>query len=1422
MIADLEDNANNTLTPQELSILAEFDSRLFGFLKLGISENAKKKILVIKAVKCIEKTLIQHQQLKEKKILLTQKQPGDKNGDSQVAISDQNRDKGNETIETKEFSPKIYCQLGHYNLLLEEYAKALSAYQKYRALVEDHWKDAPFLYGLGLAYFHFNAYQWAIKAFRQVLYIDPGFKCSNEIHLRLGLMFKVISDYELALKHFQLAQIDSSPCTFSKAEIKFHIAHLYEVQGKFKAAKEAYEQLLEQKDLSKCVRAETLKQLGWMHHTVEALGDKPQRQTYALHCLQKSIDADPTNGQSLYFLGRCYACIGKVHDAFGSYRNSVDKTEANADTWCSIGVLYQQQNQPMDALQAYICALQLDKTHTPAWNNLGILYENCSQPQDALKCYVNATRGKGPVNPNLTARVKFLQSQLGNVPPSGIERPRQLPCVEEAWHIPISQEMASRQNNVSHNSMTRNIPPGITGQRPPYVNQQVYNVQSGQFMGQSTVQGSVTQPYGTTCQNQEQQGHIVKRIKLNSGTGQNIQPSTHSEGNVSAQQSNPYYFNQQQLQLLNLQQNQGTLTPQQRTLMQHLQQQYQLMQKQKQTTTQPNIIRPSHQQSMPVSSSVSSTNFAPSDSRNVISGHTGISTNPRTSMHPDTLNHSKSVPVQPQLSHTSIEVNNHVSSANQATTGNSLIESTTPFINRRPLTTAPDQSVHNTSHFTASNQIPGGGHDLQQANLLKQRQQNALHGNISANVRPPSTCQSPGSQEVTSTTLMSPLGEQDFQTVLSQKEIALAEGLLAQFTGEITSSKTDNLEKSKVVDSQDIVQDSLDNVHSTVMSPISGDTEISKPIEYQRESSELEEITKSSQMNEKESWSNSSTKHLIENNSRSIRNELKVNTVSIPSVQQALKQNNADNPSTSNITAPVSLSINMSSSQLLAACKGFEKNGVSNTSIMTELCPPPTPPDPPYPPLPKDKLLPPTPSVFLENKKDAFSSQLQEFCLAHPIAVIRGLAAVLKLDLGLFSTKTLVEANPDHTIEVRTQLLQPSDENWDTERKRQVWRCESHRSHTTIARYAQYQASSFQESLREEQEKAQGIYRDSDSDSNSSVPSKGRKSKKNGAFKTIKFGTNVDLSDEKKWRPQLQELVKLPAFTRVVSAANMLSHVGHVILGMNTVQLYMKVPGSRTPGHQENNNFCSVNINIGPGDCEWFAVPEGYWGVIYNLCEKNNISFLHGSWWPLLDDLMAENVPAYRFLQRPGDLVWVNAGTVHWVQAVGWCNNIAWNVGPLIAKQYQLAVERYEWNKLQSFKSIVPMVHLTWNFARNIKVSDQKLFEQIKYCLLRTLRQCQLTIDFVKSLGKEIRWHGRGRNEAAHYCVNCEVEVFNILFVREVDKKHVVHCLDCTRKASPTLEGFVVLEEYTMADLTEVYDNYVLHPLPHSTPNNAS
>lgn len=96
---------------------------------------------------------------------------------------------------------------------------------------------------------------------------------------------------------------------------------------------------------------------------------------------------------------------------------------------------------------------------------------------------------------------------------------------------------------------------------------------------------------------------------------------------------------------------------------------------------------------------------------------------------------------------------------------------------------------------------------------------------------------------------------------------------------------------------------------------------------------------------------------------------------------------------------------------------------------------------------------------------------------------------------------------------------------------------------------------------------------------------------------------------------------------------------------------------------------------------------------------------------------------------------------------------------------------------------------------------------------MKTLRHTQLTLQFVRSKGVQVRFHGRGKNEPAHYCGQCEEEVFNILFIKEQEKKHVVHCLHCSRRHSPNLEGFVCLEEYHLEELTEAYDSFVLHPV---------
>jgi hypothetical protein len=68
------------------------------------------------------------------------------------------------------------------------------------------------------------------------------------------------------------------------------------------------------------------------------------------------------------------------------------------------------------------------------------------------------------------------------------------------------------------------------------------------------------------------------------------------------------------------------------------------------------------------------------------------------------------------------------------------------------------------------------------------------------------------------------------------------------------------------------------------------------------------------------------------------------------------------------------------------------------------------------------------------------------------------------------------------------------------------------------------------------------------------------------------------------------------------------------------------------------------------------------------------------------------------------------------------------------------------------------------------------------------------------------------------FSLDSQVEVFNILFIREQEKRHVVHCMGCARKQTPSLQGFVCLEEYKLSELTQIYDAFVLHKTPAGPP----
>lgn len=199
------------------------------------------------------------------------------------------------------------------------------------------------------------------------------------------------------------------------------------------------------------------------------------------------------------------------------------------------------------------------------------------------------------------------------------------------------------------------------------------------------------------------------------------------------------------------------------------------------------------------------------------------------------------------------------------------------------------------------------------------------------------------------------------------------------------------------------------------------------------------------------------------------------------------------------------LNISMSAQQVIAACQSVPANTKIFSSIISDNVEPEFLSDSFYPLAicKPDNFLSPL-CLKIKSKTDAFDNKFQNNCFRHPMVLIENLPKVLKismfcfycmliisffhflsiLDFGLFTTKTLVESHPNFQIEQRKQIYQLSDENFSKELNRHVWLCQSSASKTTIAKFAQYQATSFSASFKKKKKKVFGF----EANSNSNIP----------------------------------------------------------------------------------------------------------------------------------------------------------------------------------------------------------------------------------------------------------------------------------------------------------------------------------------------
>lgn len=334
--------------------------------------------------------------------------------------------------------------LGHCYLMMDDLQRAYAAYQ--RALYYLENPNVPRLWhGIGILYDRYGSLEYAEEAFVRVLDLDPNFEKSNEIYFRLGIIYKHQAKYQSALECFRYI-LANPPLPLTQPDVWFQIGTVFEQQKNWSGAKEAYEKVLEVNPN----HAKVLQQLGCLFSQSEASTQQQgqsapmpfqQDLALALKYLLQSIEADPGDAHSWYYLGRVHMLRGDFSAAYEAFQQAVNRDSRNPTFWCSIGVLYYQISQYRDALDAYTRAIRLNPYISEVWYDLGTLYETCNnQISDALDAYRQAER-LDPLNPHIKARLE----QLIKYQQDGNTYPPQPPPVSQQPRLPQGMVLESTQ-----------------------------------------------------------------------------------------------------------------------------------------------------------------------------------------------------------------------------------------------------------------------------------------------------------------------------------------------------------------------------------------------------------------------------------------------------------------------------------------------------------------------------------------------------------------------------------------------------------------------------------------------------------------------------------------------------------------------------------------------------------------------------------------------------------------------------------------------------------------------------------------------------------------------------------------------------------------------------------------------------------------
>ena len=247
--------------------------------------------------------------------------------------------------------PEAQYYIGESFLNLENYPKAIAAYEK---VLQHHpkseWADDA-QYGIATAYENLGQKEKAIQAYRTLTQKYPNRELAPDVQLQIGRHYYNEKDYKRAIAEFQNA-INQYPNTSSAWLAQYNIGKCYVALGSYRQAISAFERV----DAKSEFAATAAYEIGYAWYDQNNPSRNLGNAVNALLAVPEKYPQSADVPRALLLAGECYKELAELDKAVQVYRRLLnDYPNSEQAQWAqlALGDTYRAQGEYQQAIEAY-------------------------------------------------------------------------------------------------------------------------------------------------------------------------------------------------------------------------------------------------------------------------------------------------------------------------------------------------------------------------------------------------------------------------------------------------------------------------------------------------------------------------------------------------------------------------------------------------------------------------------------------------------------------------------------------------------------------------------------------------------------------------------------------------------------------------------------------------------------------------------------------------------------------------------------------------------------------------------------------------------------------------------------------------------------------------------------------------------------